>query len=360
MSVATQGEDSLRQLEQDVRDLAQQGNAAAPELQAMADKLQQANDAARQMAATQAATSQQLAQAKIALADSRDALSRYRLETDDATKKTDGYREQVRRLALQVLDSRAAVRNLAGEYGTASTNAQKAARDAADLAQQLRAAATAARASGDAVGAALGTVGADTARNLSRQIKEVREAMELLRTSGSLAGPELQRAMAMGADKVATLERQLREATGQMTGMDRALSALRSGFGQLAAVATIGEAVRRLAGGFVSANVEAEALKLGLNAVYGSAQTTGQQIDFLQRTANAAGVSVGSLSQEFVKFSASTRSAGIPLQQTNDLFQALTGASASTRASVNVASERDRSTLISVLRQLETQSGRAT
>jgi tape measure domain-containing protein len=66
----------------------------------------------------------------------------------------------------------------------------------------------------------------------------------------------------------------------------------------------------------------------GLTAVYGSAEIAARQIEFLRKSSSDSGVAFGQLTGEFVKFSASMKSANIPLEQSNALFKAVTAASA--------------------------------
>ncbi|WP_442960934.1 tape measure protein, partial [Pseudoalteromonas sp. SWYJZ98] len=66
-----------------------------------------------------------------------------------------------------------------------------------------------------------------------------------------------------------------------------------------------------------------------MNAVYKDTALVASQLDFLRKTANDSGVGVGGLSDSFVKFSASMKSANVPAQQSNELFASLTRAAGS-------------------------------
>lgn len=199
-------------------------------------------------------------------------------------------------------------------------------------AAQRRAADEAQRAA-DAIKRAFGTVGVKSAQDLEREILEVRTALQLLKTSGTLTGAELDRAMGAGARRIRELERNVREATGQLTIMDRVSRSFQSTFGQTAAGFVAASAFQRLAElvgnagrAFLTANKQLESLRLGLTTVYKDADRANQQIDLLRATADRAGVSVASISQSFLRFSASLTGANIPLEQTNALFQAVTQA----------------------------------
>jgi tape measure domain-containing protein len=90
----------------------------------------------------------------------------------------------------------------------------------------------------------------------------------------------------------------------------------------------LGQKVMDLGRAFLDAIVQGDQMKRGLTAIYGSATVAATQIDFLRKASSEAGVSFGSLGAEFVKFSASMHSANVPLEQSNNLFKAVTQASA--------------------------------
>lgn len=190
-------------------------------------------------------------------------------------------------------------------------------------AEQARLAA-ASRAAGQAIENALGSVGIRAAKDIEAEIVKVRESMDLLKATGALTGAELDRAMSMGGSRIKGLEADLRAATGQMTMMDRASNLLKSSVGQLAGAFTIVDIVQRLGTAFIDTNKKMESLRLGLSTVYKSTSTAADQINFLARTANTAGVSINDISGSFLKFSASMTEAKVPLQQTNDLFASVT------------------------------------
>jgi tape measure domain-containing protein len=197
-------------------------------------------------------------------------------------------------------------------------------RDYQRMEQAQREAAQAAQLAGQRIRDAFGTVGAKSVQALRDEIQRVRDAMQLLASSGAATGRELDEAMRQGQNRIKELEREIREATGSLTLMDKASSALKSTIGQLAAFVSLVEVVQRTGRAFLEATQQIEALRLGLKAVYGDAGIAAQQIEALRRAANAGGVAVGDISQAFVKFSASAKESGIPLQQTNRLFNALT------------------------------------
>ena len=203
----------------------------------------------------------------------------------------------------------------------------------ADMEAGQRRAAEAARQSGDAINTALRVVGVRGAVAINAEIKQVRDSLVLLKSSGTLAGAELNTAMGIGARRVKELERNLREANGQLTLGDQAAKLFSSSIGQFAAgnlvanaIAAIGSKVVDMAKAFVTANVQMESTRRALTAVYGSAATAASQIDFLKTTSTSAGISMSGITDSFVKFNAATKSSNIPLDVTNALFASVTRA----------------------------------
>lgn len=197
-------------------------------------------------------------------------------------------------------------------------------RDYQRMEQAQREAAQAAQVAGQNIRDAFGTVGAKSAQELRIEIQRVRDAMELLQSTGAVTGAELDAAMRSAEARVQALEREVREATGSLTMMDNATGLLQTTVGQLAAFFSFVEVVQMMARAFWNANTQIEALRLGLTTIYGSAETAASQIELLRDAANAGGVAMGDISQAFVKFAASAESSGIPLETTNALFKSLT------------------------------------
>ncbi|WP_219211935.1 tape measure protein [Variovorax boronicumulans] len=198
-------------------------------------------------------------------------------------------------------------------------------REAADTAQQ-----TAQR-----LQQAFGTVGVRSAQDLVLEIANVRTSLSTIANSGTLAGKELQSAFATGNARVKELERDLRAARGELTLADRAAGLFKGTMSQFAGGSLIANGISNLASRvmsmgaeFLTANSKAEQLRRGLTAIYGSAAIADAQIDILRGTATRFGVSVASISDSFVKFSASAKESKIPLSVVNELFTNLVGASA--------------------------------
>jgi tape measure domain-containing protein len=206
-----------------------------------------------------------------------------------------------------------------------SVVALKAAQDAADA--TAKASADAAR----ALQSAFGTIGTRSAQELEAEIRQVRAAMDAVRTGAGLTGNELAAAMASGNARVAELERGLREVRGELTMADKAAGLFKNSMGQIAAgnliadgIGALVEKVKDLGRQFITTIVETEQLRRGLMAVYKDTATAGAQFEFLRKTAQDSGQAVGTLGASFLRFSAATQSANIPLSVTNDLFATVT------------------------------------
>lgn len=193
-----------------------------------------------------------------------------------------------------------------------------------------------ARQSAQAIANAFDTVGAKSASGLRQQIQDVRTAMQTLSTQAGLTGNELNAAMTAGNARIRELERDLREATNQLTLADKASKLFSNSMGQITAgnlladgIGYMVEKVKELGRAFVSSIVQIDTMRRALNAVYKDTTVTAQQIEFLRGAAAQAGVSFGGLANDFVKFSASTQSSNISLKDSNDLFNAVTKAAGS-------------------------------
>lgn len=165
---------------------------------------------------------------------------------------------------------------------------------------------------------------------VKEEIAATTAAMRTLEASGKLTGGSLDVAMAQGEAKVAALQREVRELSGALTLADRASTLFKNSMGQIAAgnliadgIGSVVEKVKDLGREFIATTVETEQLRKALAAIYKDTTLAGAQFDYLKRASNAAGISVGQMSQAFVQFSASTRAANIPIAVSNDLFMSV-------------------------------------
>lgn len=250
--------------------------------------------------------------------------------------------EAVQRLARQTEIASAAARELAAQaaFEKTAADSQKLIQAASyvrfwetslqEAETQARQTAEAAVAAANKIEEAFSTAGVRSIRSLQTELLQTRTAMETLRTQAASTGSTLGGAFAAGEAKVKTLELQIRELNGTLTTGDRLAALFKNSLGQIAAGNVIADAVgflvnkvKELAVAFVTTIAEQERFVRALDAIYKSSTTTAAQMDFLRATAYDAGVAVGGIQQAFIKFSASTASANIPLQQSNELFAAL-------------------------------------
>lgn len=250
-------------------------------------------------------------------------------------------REQEAALAARALananeDAAARAKADAAAYAQWWTNAmdkQEAAMQKANA--SIRAQVNEAKAASTALQTAFGTVGAQSVEQLEAKIKQTRDAMELLKKSGALLGPELKVATKQGEQAIADLERQIRAARGELTLADKASNLWNQSMGGMkvgtllaaGAISAVFQKVTETGRAFIEAIATNERYIQSLNAIYKSGQTAASQMDFLRTSANNAGVKVTDISQEFIKFSAAMNGANIPLETSNRLFAAVTKAS---------------------------------
>ena len=182
---------------------------------------------------------------------------------------------------------------------------------------------------------AFSTLGVRSAKDIAAEIERVKEAMERVQRESGQTGAALATAMSAGRDRIKELERELREVNDQLTAGDKAADLFKNSMGQIAAGNLIADGigyiigkVKELASAFVQVNIQAESMRRGLTAIYGSAEVAGEQMKALSGIATTAGVSVAGISDAFIRFSAATRSSNIPLEQSNALFKAVVTASA--------------------------------
>ena len=183
---------------------------------------------------------------------------------------------------------------------------------------------------------AFNTLGVRGVQELEAEIVKVRAAMETVRNTAGTTGTSVTGAFAAGEAKVAALEREIRQVSGTLTTADKAAKLFSNSLGQIAAGNVIADGVgylvnkvKELGRAFLEAVVQGDQMRRGLNAIYGDAAVTARQIDFLRKSSSESGVAFGTLTGEFVKFSAAMKFANIPLEQSNGLFKAVTAASAS-------------------------------
>lgn len=307
------------------RELDQQAQIATQRLQERMSWAQRSYNEDQQLASARIADAARVAAAEEAAA--QQVIAARRAEQAESDRLYEIQRQSRERLEL------------AGKQALAAEMAAQ--REAADLvkrleAEKLQAIEASARKQADAINNAFSTVGVRGAADLRAEIAQVRASMDVLGTQAGLTGRELRTAMDAGNAKIKELERELRAVTGEMTLADKAAGLLKNSMGQIAAGNIIADGVgylvnkvKELGRAFIDVTFQAESTRKALNAIYKDTNTTAQQIQFLRDTATAAGVSISGITDDFVRFSAATKSSGISLQATNDLFRAVTMAASS-------------------------------
>jgi tape measure domain-containing protein len=335
--------------ERNVRDLRDAYQQAKGETKAAADA---EADIARRYADTNRESqrgAQSLRERNEALLEARGALAAAGISTDDLRASSLGLVDALNKAGLSAQNlvedeakSAAAAKEhareeeyLAGVMARTRKQMEDAARAEADgiirdferMQKAERDAAAQAQLSAQALDKAFRDVGGRSVQAITEEIGRVQQAMLYIGQSSGLTGAEIDQAMARGQRRVNELERELRAANGTLSITDRVVGGLKTTFGQFASAFTLVELVQRLGSAFFKTNKDLDGLRLGLNAIYKDSTLTGAQIDYLRNTADRAGISIGDISQSFLKFVASTKSANIPLEQTNALFAAITRAS---------------------------------
>lgn len=323
--LAVEEEKAARQAEELAAALAQQNlDKAAAETAALARQTQLLE--AEQEFATE--TARHLAEAQQRVADEAARLAQ--VQKDDFAKQL----AQAQSLLTAEFELQAAIaadliakeRALADAQRDAGLAAEKAAQDMADAAQKAA----------QRIDNAFGTLGVRSVQAVQQEIAETRAAMATLAATAGQTGAQLSGAFAAGENKIKALEREIRELSGTLTFADKAASLLKNSMGQIAAgnliadfIGMLVEKVKDMGRQFIASIVQLDTFRRALNAVYKDTTTTANQLEFLRKAALDGGVSVGGLSDSFVKFSASMKSANVPVQQSNELFAALTRATGS-------------------------------
>jgi tape measure domain-containing protein len=177
--------------------------------------------------------------------------------------------------------------------------------------------------------AAFGQTGVRSLQAIRDEMARVGQSLRLLKSqfnAGAIGADDLARASSSAQVRLATLRRELETIPALPNVFERingSITNLISRFGALtAAVATVGIIGRPI----IQANVELETLRRTLTVVTGSAEAAAQQIEFLRKTANSAGLSAGELSRQYGLFQASLLQAGNSVATTQQLFEGVAAA----------------------------------
>lgn len=277
-------------------------------------------------AAKASAAARTRAQAEIAAAE-REAAS----ASEAAALRTKLAQESIAKAVAEsnqraVAAARAAAearQKLAADTTTAERNAAAATEAAAlriKLAQDEVAAK--ARVAGQALEAAFSTLNVRSADAIRAEIDAVRNSLALLANSGQLSAGQLKTAFEQAQSRINGLSRELSGIPEAVSKSNAAFAVLRQSLSQLTAAFGVFEASRA----FIDAVNNVETLRRSLTLLLGDSKAAEKQIQFLRDAANTAGLSVGTLSKDFVNFTAALQTSGISLERQRDVFAAVTNA----------------------------------
>lgn len=379
LSVEALGQENITKLQQALRDLAATGGAGSAEFEQLADEVSrlgqqtaaiqtvqrlteetaalrveqeragtEMQDAARSLDALRQATAQAnaaqvSARAAVVLGqhayvDLGNQLRTLKVEYDTAGKQTDEYRARLQLLTGQQNTARTALVGLRSEQQAATAAVTQA---------------EAAQRKAEASYRAIGTQAAAASTAVQKQASALQGATQAAAALGvdtnNLAAAEakLIATYARGTAAVADHKRAVEGMSFAQRAAARGAALLKETIGQITAgnlvadgIRTLVERVKDMGREFLRANVQIETLRRSFDAIYKSTETTARQIAFLRKTASDAGVSVGSISDSFVRFSAAMKFANVPLAESNALF------AATSRAAGTLGLSGERTTLM--------------
>ena len=182
----------------------------------------------------------------------------------------------------------------------------------------------AANAAGDALKNAFSVAGVRSVDAIEAEILQLNAAIKKLAGDTTISGAEFDRAFTAARAKVVALEREMQGLPPLLEKSAGLAGVLRQSFSQLTAAFGAFELGRQ----FITANNQIETLRRSLAVITGTTEGAAAQIDFLRKTAGAAGLSVGALTQDFINFSAAASTSGISLERQREIFTAVTKAAA--------------------------------
>lgn len=302
---AVQGEKTLAQ------QAAQTARAEAQTAKALEDR-QAALDKAAAAMRQSGVESADLAQAQQALLTTFAAL-REEVDKQAAAQEKAARTAKDLALAQRLLDTELEISTASKREAIRLEQQQIAASEAATRALREQAAAAQA-----ALQQAFGRVGVRSAQTIQGEINEINAALARLASDATVTGADFDRAFRAAQERIQALQREMSGLPAVMERSSAAANLLRSTVAQVGAAFGAVEIGRA----FIDANVQIEMLRRSMTLITGSTSAAAAEIEFLQQTANKAGMSVGQIADAFVRFSASASTAGIPLQTVRDTFEA--------------------------------------
>ena len=221
----------------------------------------------------------------------------------------------------------AAAREAAAQRQVAAERAAASAAEAAALRsrlaqQQLEGQLRETEAAQKSLNDAFAATGVRSAQAIESEIRQIVASLAALRNNANVSGAEFDRAFKSAETRVEALKRELAGLPPLVRETSNTAAILRQSFSQLTAAFGAFEVGR----GFITANIQLETMRRSLTLVTGSAEEAQRQIALLREVANQAGISVGSISDAFVRFQASLNGAGVPLATTEAVFRSVINA----------------------------------
>lgn len=199
----------------------------------------------------------------------------------------------------------------------------------------------------EAISKAFGQAGVRSLQAIQTEINGVKSSLGLLNTqykAGEITVQDYARAVSSAEVRVATLRRELQTIPSLPNVFEKLNSSIQDTIGRFgaltAALATVGFVAKPI----LDANFALESMRKTLTFVTGSASEADKQIQFLQVTADRAGLSFGALARDFALFEASVIKSGIPLGVAQDLFQGVAAAA----GKLGISSERTSNILLAL------------
>lgn len=217
----------------------------------------------------------------------------------------------------------------------AALKAETAAQEKATLAAQ------------EAISGAFGAVGIRSLEEIQSEVVGVERALLLLADGyekGTVSAGSFTRATAAAQVQLAALVEETRVLPQLPTLFQNIASSANDIIGKFAGLgASIGIMTLAIKP-VIDLAIQVDALNRALTTITGSSKDAAAQIEFLSTTANKSGLSVGSLSDSFVQFTASLRTAGFSAKDTNQIF----GAVANAAGNLGLSSEKSSSILLAL------------
>lgn len=297
-------------------------------IRSISDSNTQAAQQAKQAAADRSAAAKKAADDQRAAAEETNAaLLREKLLRESIEAAVRQSNDRAVAQARQAAAEREASAKRAAAAEVAAARAAEAALLRVSLAEQEIAekAAVAAKAIDDA----FKTTGVRSINAIEKEIRDIGASLVQLSGNARISGEDFDRAFASGQARIAALTRELegadpafrRVASGAVES-SRSVDFLRRTFLEFTAAYGAFEATTA----FIQTANQAETLRRSLTFLTGSAEGAQAKIQQLTEVANRAGLSVGSIADDFIRFNAAMIRSGQSAETLNDIFTGVANA----------------------------------